>query len=243
VDSTQQRDPDREVEAPAALVPRFPRRAATKVNTRRRLVSSALALFAEKSYEETTVAEIATLAGAAPRTFFVHFPTKADVLFDVPAEDMALLGELIRAQPSSRTDVVALESAVTEWCLLTSPNREVRHQLARLLLQAAVTSPALRGKQLDYNQALVDLSAQALAKRNHDPSPSLVALTAAQAVIRILHAIIIDWAEHGADDLERIAITHFEALHEVFAADGPVRHSTTELGPDRSRQTSRRVRS
>ena len=199
----------------------------------------ALTLCAEKGYEQTTVAEITALAGAATRTFFVHFPTKADVLFDIPPEDLTLLRDLIFAQPSTRRQVGALENAVTEWCLRTTLDREVRHQMTRLLLRSATTSPALRGRQLDYNQMLVDLAANALAERSHEATPSLITLTAARTVMRILHAIMIDWAALDADDLERIISSHFAAFHELFPADRSAKQPRAGSIPEKGRPTRR----
>ncbi len=215
----QQGDRDEADETTGGAAARFPRRAATKANTRRRLVRAALTLCAEKGYEQTTVAEITMLAGVATRTFFFHFPTKADVLFDIPPEDLTLLRDLIVAQPSKSSEVRSLENALTEWCLRTTLDREVRHQMTKLLLRSATTSSALRGRQLDYNQMLVDLAANALAQRSHEATPSLITLTAARTVMRILHAIMIDWAALDADDLERTINSHFAAFHELFPAD------------------------
>lgn len=50
-------------------------------NARGRLQEAALALFAERGFEETTVAEIAERAGLTKRTFFRHFADKREVLF------------------------------------------------------------------------------------------------------------------------------------------------------------------
>jgi AcrR family transcriptional regulator len=48
--------------------------------TRRRLLDAANQLFEQQGYEAATAAAIAATAGTTERTFFRHFPTKADVL-------------------------------------------------------------------------------------------------------------------------------------------------------------------
>jgi len=50
-------------------------------DARARLQESALALYGERGYEETTVAEIAERAGLTKRTFFRYFADKREVLF------------------------------------------------------------------------------------------------------------------------------------------------------------------
>src|SRR5579872_7413371 len=48
---------------------------------RGRLEEAALALYSERGFENTTVADIAGLAGLTERTFFRHFADKREVLF------------------------------------------------------------------------------------------------------------------------------------------------------------------
>jgi AcrR family transcriptional regulator len=58
-------------------------------------------LFSEQGYSETTVGEIAELAEVGERTFFVHFPTKEDVLFFDMLENWDELDRLIEAAPKN----------------------------------------------------------------------------------------------------------------------------------------------
>src|SRR5450432_908146 len=50
-------------------------------DARGRLQEAALALYGERGFEQTTVAEIARRAGLTERTFFRHFTDKREVLF------------------------------------------------------------------------------------------------------------------------------------------------------------------
>src|ERR1035438_3906451 len=50
-------------------------------DSRGRLEQAALALFGERGFENTTVAQIAARAGLTERTFFRYFADKREVLF------------------------------------------------------------------------------------------------------------------------------------------------------------------
>ncbi|GAA1215733.1 TetR/AcrR family transcriptional regulator [Pseudonocardia alaniniphila] len=88
------------------------RRARKKQHTRTALIDAATRLFDEKGYDGTTVADIAEEADVSTRTFFLHFPTKEDVV----------LGD-----PTARVDAGTL--AISE----RSPDEPVRDVLARAL--------------------------------------------------------------------------------------------------------------
>ena len=98
-------------------------------NARGRLEQAALALYGERGFDNTTVAEIAERAGLTERTFFRHFSDKREVLFWGAGTLQELLVSTLagapRAQhrstrssppsrppaPSSRTDASSRASA------------------------------------------------------------------------------------------------------------------------------------
>src|ERR1700721_3046046 len=63
-----------------AMHPRSDRRERRRLETRERLYRSALELFAERGYLETTVEDITEAADVGKGTFFNYFPTKEHVL-------------------------------------------------------------------------------------------------------------------------------------------------------------------
>jgi len=56
------------------------------MQSKQKLQAAATRLFMEKGFENTTVQEIASLAGVTERTFFRQFKDKSDVLFDTNNE-------------------------------------------------------------------------------------------------------------------------------------------------------------
>jgi TetR/AcrR family transcriptional regulator, regulator of mycofactocin system len=59
-----------------------------KQRTREQIIEAAMGLFAERGYHATTIADIATAADVAPRTFFSYFPSKEAVVFHNVERDL-----------------------------------------------------------------------------------------------------------------------------------------------------------
>ncbi|MBB2502073.1 TetR family transcriptional regulator [Amycolatopsis echigonensis] len=81
-------------------------------NARQRLAEAALDLFAERGYDQTTVAEIAERAGLTKRTFFRYFADKREVLFGGQEELARLFSEGIAATPADATPFEAVGGAL-----------------------------------------------------------------------------------------------------------------------------------
>ena len=69
--------------------------------SRSRLQEAALALYGERGFENTTVAEIAERAGVTERTFFRHFTDKREVLFLGASSLQELLVAAVASAPDS----------------------------------------------------------------------------------------------------------------------------------------------
>ncbi len=65
--------------------------------TRARLQREALRLFADRGYDETTIADIAAAAGVTQMTFFRHFPAKELVAVEDPYDPA--IAQAVAAQP------------------------------------------------------------------------------------------------------------------------------------------------
>src|SRR5271170_2850734 len=73
------------------VLPREGRRERHRTEIRERLFRSALQLFAERGYLETTVEDITEAADVGKGTFFNYFPTKEHVLATFGAERIAVI--------------------------------------------------------------------------------------------------------------------------------------------------------
>jgi AcrR family transcriptional regulator len=188
-----------------------------KLRTRRALQQAALHLFAERGYEETTVADIAERAEVGLRTFFVHFPTKEDVLFDVSREDFPDLFRLIVAVPAGLSDLAALEVALLGMYKSAAPDLKMYHQMTQLLVRAAASSSVVRGRRMANSDKVASVVASALAQRRGETTPTLATITLAEAAMRMFHLAVDEWATASAEDIAPIFTGRFDALRQVAA--------------------------
>jgi AcrR family transcriptional regulator len=166
-----------------------------KAKTRAAIQRSALRLFLEQGYEETTVEQITEAAEVSPSTFFRYFPTKEDVaMYD--DLDPALIAAY-EAQPAELSPVAALRRAM--WHVfkrLPAGDMERQWERSKLIL----TIPALRMRMLDQFTDLDALMARLVAsragRRAEDPEVRIYA----GAVLGGLFACFFDGAGDTMED-------------------------------------------
>jgi AcrR family transcriptional regulator len=191
-----------------------------KQRTRRTIAESAIRLFAERGYEETTIADVAAAVEIAPRTFFSYFPAKEDVLFtDIDDRIAALSGLELRRPGEQLRDalrrvagqVVELlrlnlgeEEAAIRWRIIQS--RPSLQATVLLRVRAAEETLATRLRAA-YPDELDAVAAAAVVgaftsglRAAHDasPGPGTPGSEAQQAVDRVLHLL-----EHGLGGQEQ----------------------------------------
>src|ERR1700752_1993219 len=83
-----------------------------KQQTRETIARVALDLFAERGYDETTLAEIADAADVSPRTIFAYFESKEDILL---CHELVFLDALtckLYERPAGSTTVDAIREFI-----------------------------------------------------------------------------------------------------------------------------------
>jgi AcrR family transcriptional regulator len=153
-------------------------------DSRGRLEQAALALYAERGYENTTVAEIAARAGLTERTFFRHFADKREVLFWGAAMLEELVVSAVEAAPESASPIDAITLALEA----TGPMFEERRDSARRRQRVIDANTELRERELIKLESLASALAGALRRRGvADPAATLTA-EAGIAVFRVAFA-------------------------------------------------------
>jgi AcrR family transcriptional regulator len=148
-----------------------------KQQTRETIARAALRLFAERGYDETTLADIATAANVAPRTIFAYFESKEDILL---CEENGFLSELkqrLDERPAGTTTVDAIREFLAS---LEHPDEE-----AKLRKQVIAANPDLqvkmRGRHAQLEPMLAESIAKDLGAEPGDIRPLLIAASMAAA--------------------------------------------------------------
>jgi len=180
-------------------------------NGRGRLELAALALYGERGFEHTTVAEIAARAGLTERTFFRHFADKREVLFSGAGALQELLVSNVAAAPESVAPLDAVGAALEVAGAFLEQRREYAGQRAAII--AANTE--LRERELIKLASLASAIADALRRRGvADPAASL----SAEAGIAVFRIAFERWVqETNQRDLPELIHDSLDELKAVTA--------------------------
>src|SRR5579862_7825303 len=129
----------------AAVVSTIPAMGRWEPDARGRLEQAAMALYAERGFDQTTAAEIAARAGLTERTFFRHYADKREVLFAGSELLAELLVASIAGVPDDATPLVAAFTALEEVGALIEESRGRDFARARHTIIAANAELQERG--------------------------------------------------------------------------------------------------
>jgi AcrR family transcriptional regulator len=164
------------------------RRERKKLRTRKLIVTTAIRLFLDQGYEQTTIAQITAEADVAKKTFFNHFPSKEDVLFaDVEQYYRDATRQVIaeRKPEESIPDLLLriYELGVARELAVNSPFHDADADTVERLNQLVMSVPALQAKSLQVWFDLVRRIAEALADAYPDELDDVTAAAAVGALM------------------------------------------------------------
>ncbi len=180
-------------------------------NARGRLMQAAFALYGERGFEQTTVAEIAERAGLTERTFFRHFADKREVLFAGAGALQELLVSTVAEAPGSLAPIDAAAAGLEAAGALIQEGGELARQR-----QAIIASSAeLQERELIKLASLAAALAEALRRRGvEDPVASLTA-EAGIAVFKVAFERYVD--ETNRQELPGLIRESLDELRAVTA--------------------------
>lgn len=179
----------------------------------RELEVAALELFAEQGFEQTTVDQIAAVAGISRRTFFRYFPTKSSVLWSAFDAEVNSLHGLLAAAPVDQPIMDAVRDAVlgaNHYRAEDVPELRTRMNLLRPI-------PALQGSAVLHYAAWEEAISAFVAARTGQPADSLYPLTVGRATLASCRAAFDRWLVHADSDLTLYLDAAISALAGGFA--------------------------
>ena len=176
-----------------------------------RLGEAALALYLEKGFEQTTVAEIAARAGLTERTFFRYFADKREVLFQGATQFQDAIVTAVADAPATLTPIDAVRVALEQ-----AGARLQTHRPFSLQRQAVINAtPSLQERELIKMASLGVALAGTLRERGvREPAASLTA----QAGVAAFRVAFARWAvPENTRDLPELVRSSFAELRAVTA--------------------------
>ncbi len=189
-----------------------------KERTRKAIEDAAIALFAERGYQATTVADIARAADIAPRTFFAYYRSKEDVLFGDADQMFDELEAHLRERPAGESTFDALRRWIDEAMTDQLAEADARDRTVRDIVAA---NESLQARERRLMGRFEDLLAAAVATDLGDEPSTLRPRMVAAAAVAAL------WCMRDGDDGR--PADHDRALERLDEALAFLRAGTAAL--------------
>src|SRR5512139_346037 len=194
-----------------------------KLRTRRTIAVTAMRLFTERGFDETTIADIADAAEVSPRTFFSYFRSKEDVVFAEIDDRLAEIREQLADRPAGESPLATIRRGVVE--LMEALVSEYG-EYGAIQVQLVLERPALQARALQRLQEVE----QEVVERIRELCPTIDevdAVTAAGIAVGGIQAVIIHGRRSGyapdkmRDALDRALTTIERGLGSIPAFTTP----------------------
>jgi len=180
--------------------------------SRHQITDVAIALFAERGFDEVSVDDVAEAAGIARRTLFRYYPSKNAIPWgDFDAHLQHLRGLLAAVDPA-----VPMERALRDALLAFNTFDESEQPRQRLRMQVILRTTELQAYSMTMYAGWREVIAEFVAARCGTKPDDL----APQAVAWALLAVSLSAYEHWLDD-ESVSLT--KALADAFDVIRPGR--------------------
>jgi AcrR family transcriptional regulator len=169
-------------------------------------------LYAERGFEQTTVADIAERAGLTERTFFRHFADKRDVLFSGAIALQELMAGAVAAAPHSAGPVEAVTAGLEAAGELLQGRRPFALQRQAII----ASNPRLQERELIKLATLAAALAEVLRERGVEES---IATLTGEFAIAVFKAAFVRWIEDGdGHELTHLIRASLEELRTLTSA-------------------------
>ena len=187
------------------------RRTRRSAELRERIFRSALDLFAQKGFLETTVEDITNAADVGKGTFFNYFPSKDHILLAFGEMQLARLREAVdEARQTNEPLPKFLRSLTTR--MTEEPARNP--DLIRVLLLAFLSNPDVRQAMLDLQTRVLALHSEMiqLGQERGEIRKDLPPIEIAQVFRQVIFGTLLIWSLYGDASLQSRMDSAFEIV-------------------------------
>lgn len=167
--------------------------------TRDALRETALAMFAERGFDDVTIAEVAEAVGVTERTFYRHFPTKEAVLFQDYQHRLEWLSSALALRPVGESVFDSVQVAVQSF----PHDVEIVRQAAMMrssMISGERIADHLRIVQNSFASVLCDFIRQ---RHSDHPDVALLSTTGGNVLAAALVSAVEVWGLSGCtEDVE-----------------------------------------
>jgi len=187
------------------------RRTRRSAELRERIFRSALDLFAQKGFLETTVEDITNAADVGKGTFFNYFPSKDHILLAFGEMQLARLREAVEeARQTNEPLPKFLRSLTTRMTAEPARNPD----LIRVLLLAFLSNPEVRQAMLDLQTRVLALHSEMiqLGQERGEIRKDLPPIEIAQVFRQVIFGTLLIWSLYGDASLQSRMDSAFEIV-------------------------------
>jgi len=182
-------------------------RTQTRAVVRSLLAQTAMGLFADRGFDETTVDDVAAAAGVSRRTLFNYFASKEDLALSGLAEQGDKIAARLAERPVDESPWVSLRHAFS---VLEEIEASLEHRLQ--LITMIFSHDSLRAGHADKQSRWTDLLAPVIETRlPPSPSRAFEARAIVASAITSLGVANAEWVRQSGEtsmlDLYDIAVT------------------------------------
>lgn len=189
----------------------------SKATSHGELSHTALTMFFEYGFEETTIDDIVTAAGIGRRTFFRYFPSKNDLPWGNFEEMLVGMRDELHSIDPAVPLIEALRSAVVKFNQF--PAEELPYHRSRMWLLLNV--PSLIAHSTLRYASWRAVIAEYVAERRGESPGDLTPQTIAWACLGLSLAAYEQWISRDGQDLEQLLNEAFTNAEAIFGAIDP----------------------
>ena len=182
-------------------------------------------MYAERGFDQTTVAEIAQRAGLTERTFFRYFTDKREVLFWGQGALVESLVKAVADAPDSASPIDAVGAGL----IALGPMFEDRRERARVRQAVIAANPSLHERELTKLDSLATALTDALRTRG---VAEITARLTAESGVAVFKIAFERWIG-SADDVD-LADVIGELLSELTTLTTPQDAHTPDAAASRA---------